>query len=236
MDLLPTATAVEEAERGAGVAVLPVGSFEQHGEHLPLATDAIIAHIIAQQLATSFNLLALPPITVACSHEHEGLNAGTVSISAKTLHSIVTDTADSLARMGIRKLAIVSAHGGNYVLSNVVQEANVTERRMLLYPSREAVAAARAAAGCVTNTHDDMHAGEWETSILLHAAPSLVREGWRQHDNAAPNRPDLLTVGMRGYAPNGVIGQPSAATAAKGAAILDVLTKLFAERLTVLTG
>lgn len=234
MYLLPTASAVDEHQRAADVAVLPVGSFEQHGSHLPLATDTIVANLIAEQLAATYDLLHLPPITISCSHEHEGLLAGTVSISARTLHAMVTDIADSLERSGIRKLALVSGHGGNYVLSNVVQEANVNERRMLLYPNRNAINEAHAAASLQTSAHDDMHGGEWETSLLLHAAPNLVHDGWQHADHDAPDRPDLLTLGMRGYTTNGIIGKPSLASPDKGSAILNSLIKSFADRLTVL--
>jgi creatinine amidohydrolase len=232
----PTATAIDEQNRCADVAVLPVGSFEQHGGHLPLSTDSLIASVIAERLANAYDLLRLPPITIACSHEHEGLLSGTVSISARTLYAIVTDVAESLERMGIRKLVVVSAHGGNYVLSNVVQEANVSERRMSLYPGRDDWNQARADAGCESSSHDDMHAGELETSILLHSAPELVRDDWKEADHNAPDRPDLLTLGTAGYTTSGVIGQPSLARQEKGAAILDSLTRSFGRHLAMLCG
>ncbi|WP_093267549.1 creatininase family protein [Saccharopolyspora shandongensis] len=67
---------------------------EQHGAHLPLATDSVMAHIIATRLCDASDLLLLPPTTISCSHEHEGLLAGTVSVRATMLHVIVTDIAD----------------------------------------------------------------------------------------------------------------------------------------------
>src|SRR5215213_387850 len=129
LHLLPSATAVEEAARDADIAVLPVGSFEQHGGHLPLSTDALIACVIARQVAEAYDLLLLPPVTISCSHEHAGWR-GTVSISARTLHHVVTDVADSLATSGVERLVIISGHGGNYVLSNVAQEASVNGPRV----------------------------------------------------------------------------------------------------------
>ncbi|MCI2420042.1 creatininase family protein [Saccharopolyspora sp. K220] len=133
-------------------------------------------------------------------------------------------------------MVLVSGHGGNYVLSNVVQEANVAERRMSLYPDRESMNKARVDAGCESSGHDDMHGEELETSIFLHATPDLVREGWQRADHEAPRRPDLLTLGMAGYTPTGVIGQPSLASAVKGAAILDSLTGSFQAHLAMLRG
>lgn len=80
-DLITTATSSEESEHGAAVALLPVGSFEQHGAYLPLITDTVVACAIAAEIATAYPVLRLPPLTVSCSHEHAAW-AGTVSISA----------------------------------------------------------------------------------------------------------------------------------------------------------
>ncbi|MFD7163113.1 creatininase family protein [Streptomyces violascens] len=232
MNLLPTITTVDVQEQAPRVAVLPIGSYEQHGEHLPLITDTAIACVLVRELAAAYPVLALPPISIACSHEH-GTWAGTVSISARTLHTVITDIAESLAASGIRKLVLVNAHGGNYVLSNIVQEANLTEPRMTLFPSGREWDRAREHAGLESNGHDDMHAGEIETSILLHAEPSLVRPGYESADHLS-ERPFLLTLGMKAYTETGVIGSPSYATAEKGKAVLASLTESFIDHLAVL--
>lgn len=234
MHLLTTATSTEESTRGATVAVLPIGSFEQHGDHLPLITDTIVACVTAEQIATTYGLFLLPPVTMSCSHEHEGLPA-TISVSAQTLIGTIADIRDSLSRSGIDQLVLVNGHGGNYVLSNIVQEANVTKRHMALFPGRSDFVASRERAGMTTTVTEDMHAGEWETSILLHAYPDLVRPTYVQNDHDAPERPHLLIQGIRGYTSSGIIGRPSAATAEKGKAALDSLTETFAETLRTLT-
>jgi creatinine amidohydrolase len=232
VDLISTATTADEETRAARLAVLPVGSFEQHGAHLPLATDTIVACAIARAVADAHDLLLLPPVTVSCSQEHVGW-PGSVSIRSVTLAAIITDVADSLRNAGVSQLVVVNGHGGNYVLSNVVQEANVGQRRMALYPGRHDWDTARRAAGLASSSHDDMHAGEIETSLLLYLSPELVRDGYRNVDHVA-DRPYLLMVGMRGYTTSGVIGQPSLASAEKGKAVLDSLTASFAETLQVL--
>jgi creatinine amidohydrolase len=222
--ILPTTTTTDEVAVHAAVAVLPVGSFEQHGPFLPLVTDSLIAAAIAAAVAAHHqNVFQLPAITYGCSHEHAGF-PGTVSISAATLSAVIADIIESLAQQGINELIIVNAHGGNAVLTNIVQQANVAGPvRVGLYPSREDWAEARTAANITTSNHDDMHAGELETSVLLAAYPHYVRDGWDTTDHSAADRRYLTSVGISAYTDTGVIGQPSFATKEKG---LGALTHL----------
>lgn len=227
MDLLPSDTTSDLRDHATTVAVLPVGSFEQHGEFLPLATDTVIACVIARELAAAYPVRLLPPVTISCSHEHAAW-PGTVSISAKTLYSVVHDIAGSLRRSGVGQLVLVNGHGGNYVLANVVQEA---AGAMALFPSPWDLDEARIAAGISTSLDTDMHAGELETSVLLHAHPELVRPGYHAADTVADDRRDLLTLGMAAYTDSGVIGAPSLASAQKGKALLAGLVTAFARYL-----
>ncbi|XVV07103.1 creatininase family protein [Actinosynnema sp. CA-248983] len=224
--MITLATTEDVRARGAAVAVLPVGSFEQHGPHLPLATDTIIACTIAQAIADAHPVQLLPPITISCSHEHAAW-PGTVSISARTLYAVVMDIAESLRGL---PLVVVNAHGGNYVLSNVVQES----ARMALYPTSADWADARAAAGVETPSATDMHAGEIETSILLHAHPEVVRPGYETGDHVADDRRHLLTTGLGPYTASGVVGRPSRASADKGRDLLAALVAGFGRHLATL--
>ncbi|WP_121437680.1 creatininase family protein [Actinomadura pelletieri] len=219
--MLPTHTSPETPD--VPVAVLPIGSHEQHGPFLPLATDTVIACTIAREIATRHPVRTLPPVTISCSHEHAAW-PGTVSISAATLHAVVRDVADSLARAGVPKLVLVNGHGGNYVLGNVVQEASGD---MALFPGPDDWEDARRAAGMETSGDADMHAGELETSILLHAHPELVRDGYQTADHRADDRRFLLTAGMAAYTESGVIGRPSLARARKGRDALESLVASF---------
>jgi creatinine amidohydrolase len=230
MDLITLATTADIRDRQPGIAVLPVGSFEQHGRYLPLATDTIVASAIATDLETSYNVLVLPPITMSCSHEHAAW-PGTISLSHRTVSAII-DVVASLSAHGIAKLAIISGHGGNYFLSNVVQSANaVTPKSMTLFPSRDDWRKARQDAELETDDHEDMHAGELEVSILQAVTPDALREGFGSADHRSNARPHLLIEGMAAYTSSGVIGRPSAGTAAKGKAILTSLVASFGEHL-----
>ncbi|MET7903532.1 creatininase family protein [Streptomyces sp. NPDC005355] len=231
-DLLPVETTEDIRAARPEVAVLPIGSFEQHGAFLPMVTDTVIACAIAREVAAAYPVLPLPPLTISCSHEHAAW-PGTVSISAATLYAVVRDIADSLRRSGIRALILVNGHGGNYVLRNVVQESADSGIRMALFPGSADWDAARKRAGVVTPSHSDMHAGEVETAILLHAHPELVRPGQETSDWTADDRKHLLTLGMPAYTESGVIGRPSKASAVKGKELLAGLVDAFAEYLSV---
>lgn len=231
--ILPTATEREEEARGARNAILPIGSFEQHGNHLPLITDTVIACAISSEIANAYSVLMLPPITISCSHEHSSW-PGTVSISSRTLHAVIDDIYSSVIASGYRSLILINAHGGNYVLSNIVQEGSAHGKSIALFPTKDDWKEARRAGNFATTDHEDMHAGELETSIVLHSNPELVTAGYESADWIADDRRHLLTVGVRRYAENGVIGRPSLATAEKGKAALNSLADGFAGVLEVL--
>jgi creatinine amidohydrolase len=228
-DFLPTHTTVEARDKNASVAILPIGSFEQHGPILPLATDTVIASTIARSLSSAYPVLELPPITISCSHEHSAW-PGTVSITAQTLYSVVRDIAASLRQSGVDKLVLVNAHGGNYVLSNVVQES----AGLALFPTEVDWLSARSAAGLASSILTDMHAGEIEVSILLHAHPELVHPGYAEHDHIADDRTHMLTLGLQAYTESGVVGLPSLASAEKGRDVLSSLVTSFAATLSML--
>ncbi|MET7685360.1 creatininase family protein [Streptomyces sp. NPDC005423] len=236
--LLPADTTEDVRMRGADVtsqiAVLPIGSFEQHGPHLPLATDTLVACAIAGEIAAAYPVHLLPPVTIACSHEHAAW-PGTVSISSVTLHAVVRDIAASLRRSGVETLVLVNGHGGNYVLGNVVQESAARGERMALFPAPEDWETARERAGVLTSLLTDMHAGEIETSILLHTHPELIRPGHESADFVADDRRHLLTLGMSAYTESGVIGRPSLGSAEKGKELLASLADSFGAYFSLLT-
>jgi creatinine amidohydrolase len=230
MDVLPADTTLDAHDRGDAVVLLPIGSVEQHGPYLPLTTDTLVASTVAAELAGAYPVRRLPPITISCSHEHAAW-PGTVSISATTLAAIVRDVAASVHRAGASALVLVNGHGGNYVLGNVVQEAGLGPLPMALFPTEPDWEEARAAAGLATTGLSDMHAGELETSVLLHAHPHGVRPGYERADHLADDRRHLLARGLQAYTESGVVGRPSLASAEKGRAVLASLVRAFAAHL-----
>jgi creatinine amidohydrolase len=232
-DLLTTATARDERDRDAKVALLPIGSFEQHGDHMPLTTDTIVACAIANEIAKTEPVMLLPPVTISCSHEHAAWR-GTVSISSQTLYRVVVDIADSVRASGVEHLVLINGHGGNYVLSNVVQEYTATHGPVMsLFPQGSDWTQARLRAGMETTSHDDMHAGELETSVLLFVAPETVLPGNETADWDATDRPLLLSHGMSAYTKTGVVGRPSLGAANKGRLLLEQLAELFGAHMSL---
>jgi creatinine amidohydrolase len=235
INLITTATAKDERDRDAKIALLPIGSFEQHGDYLPLITDTVVACAIANEIAKAHPVMLLPPITVSCSHEHAAWR-GTVSISSQTLYRIVTEATDSVRRSGIEHVAVINGHGGNYVLNNVVQEyASTNNRTLSLFPNVRQWDEARASAGIETDGHSDMHAGELETSVLLHIAPTAIKAGNETADWAADDRPLMLTFGLAPYTKSGVIGRPSLGTSEKGRRLLEHFVRAFGQHLARVT-
>jgi creatinine amidohydrolase len=143
---------------------------------------------------------------------------------------MINDIAASLRKSGVPDLVLINGHGGNYVLSNVVQESD----HMALFPIEPDWTAARLAGGVETTNETDMHAGEFETSLLLHAHPELVRTDYAEHDFVTGDRPHMLTLGLNAYTASGVAGRPSLASAEKGRAALTYLVTSFGDVLSAL--
>ena len=227
--ILTMDTAPIIAARHPQVALIPVGAYEQHGPHLPVTTDTVIACAIAERIARRRPSLRVAPITISCSHEHAGF-PGCVALSANTLGHVMTDITQWTKRSGAKLAVIVNGHGGNYVLGNIVQELNVDAPRVLAGPGRRAWEQASRKAGIETALNSDMHAGEVETSILLHLLPGAVRT--ERIRDAPGDEPRTITFyGVGHYATEGVIGTPSKASAAKGRVLLEAISEQLNEEI-----
>ena len=222
------------AARRPNVALIPVGAYEQHGAHLPVTTDTVIACAIAQGITERRPALRVAPVTISCSQEHAGFD-GCMALSAQTLARVMADITQWTRRAGVSLTVIVNGHGGNYVLGNVVQELNVDEPRTLAGPTHTHWQAAARAARIETRFENDMHAGEIETSILLHLLPEAVQHE-KIHDVMQSGPRTVTFYGVRHYSTQGVIGCPSKATAVKGKKLLEsVIAELDADITKALT-
>jgi mycofactocin precursor peptide peptidase len=194
---------------GRPTLLVPVGSVEQHGPHLPLDTDTRIAAAVAARAATGA-LLVAPPVAYGASGEHEGF-AGTASIGHEALRLLLVELGRSASRWAGR-LVFVNGHGGN--VSSLVEAV-----RLLRYEGRDAAWFACAAGG-------DAHAGRTETSLMLALDPALVRPE-RTAGNTAPLAdllPAMRAGGVAAVSPNGVLGDPAGASADEGERLLAAMS------------
>jgi creatinine amidohydrolase len=235
---------VDALPREATLLVLPTAAIEQHGHHLPLATDTLINNLLLghalAKLPADLPVYALPPVHYGKSNEHIGF-AGTLSVSAATFMAVLRDLGSSLASARFQKLVLYNTHGGNSSLIDVMARdlrAEFGLRTFALHGSGgisfQGLSAQERAYG--------FHAGEVETALLLASVPELVdRDAYtvnyiaQVEDLAKPetllpeNAPATFAWLTRDIAPSGVLGDPRAATPENGARWLEqAATKLAA--------
>ena len=202
-------------------AIIPLGSLEQHGAHLPLSTDSIIAEYFARMVAEKIGAFVMPVISYGVSFEHKPMF--NVSLRNSTLSTMICDACTSLAEMQIRQIIVVNGHHGNTgALQYISQELhNKIARNVNVHAIHYWQMMRR----------EFDHAGEVETSLVLAIAPELV------HMNRAMPNSKKLSKSKAAYSSitnvpgsfpkitgNGVWGNPRKATAAKGENLIKEIT------------
>ena len=189
------------------IAILPIGSHEQHSLHLPYCTDTVIISSLAKEVARRLNAFLLPCLPYSSSMEHRGF-IGSVWLTPTTLRLVVQDVVESLYMHEVRKIVIMNGHGGNFVLKPTVRELNFKLKGLKLI---------LVDFGFMTSSgvSDDIHSGEFETSLMLYLRPDLVKEAGVDHVPSAP-RDYLDYVGLKQLSEKGVWGHPTQASKLKG--------------------
>ena len=208
----------------APALVVPIGSTEQHGPHLPLDTDTRIAVAVARavtgHLAATGEWLLAPAVAYGASGEHEGF-PGTVSIGTEALRLLLVEYGRSAARWASR-LVFVNGHGGNV-------EALAGAVALLRREGRDAAWCPCTAPG------GDAHAGHTETSLLLHLSPDVVAVEHAVPGNRAPLAEligPMRAGGVAAVSAVGVLGDPTTAGAADGARIFADMVDECLDRIT----
>ena len=221
----------------SSTAIIPVGALEQHGPHLPVSTDSIIASEVARIISKECGYLLLPAISYGVSHEHAPLFHA--SVDADSLRASLCGLRDSLGSYGVRHVIVVNGHHGNIdALDGLDADAQIDEASVV------------DAAGDITDTgtiinnsavqmhvfhywrhmqHDLGHAGFAETSMMLAISPELVRMSLAQKGLVTDDMPDdeirrlsdLAKESFLGATGNGIWGDPTGATAHAGRRMLD---------------
>ena len=216
--------------------LLPVAAVEQHGPHLPLATDRMIVEFFAGEINARLGsaVLVLPSVPVGCSDHHMDF-AGSLTIDQPTFIAVCMHYLHSAWRHGFRNFLVLNAHGGNQGVCQVLLEQFGTQ-----HPNCQTAVATwwRVATDALVPLNESGpggvgHACEFETSLMLHIAPQLVRMeavqpranvptfAWAEGDLLRAPRVALYRS-MKQMTPHGAYGEASAATAAKGKQIADI--------------
>jgi len=219
---------VDALPRESTLLVLPTAAIEQHGHHLPLATDTLINNLVLGKalalVPQDLSIFALPPVCYGKSNEHLGFS-GTLSVSASTFLAVVRDLGASIAAGGFKKVVLYNTHGGNTSLVDVLARDLRAEFGLRTFSLFGSPGATFEGVSQQERTYG-FHAGEIETAYLLHATPELVHvQEYTTNYIARVDAPELLRPEgssanfawlTRDIAPSGVLGDPTAATAENG--------------------
>jgi creatinine amidohydrolase len=217
-----TMPGLEALRQQTQTVILPLGSLEEHGPHLPLGTDTFHAMEVARRVARLRPVVVAPPLFYGmCRSTRE--HPGTVSISGDALRTILLAMGREFCLQGWHNLVFISGHAGGTHISAIVETgeqllAELPEVRVAVVNLLELLREVLTERPDLVQTKGDSHAGEVETAIMMAAYPDLVRgtapEEW-------PKFPKYILVRhKRDYWPGGVWGNPAPATAAQGEAIL----------------
>jgi len=234
---------IGERLSAGSVVIQPIAAVEQHGPHLPLATDLVIAErlvdAVVAERGDDLDLWVLPPLAYGKSNEHDWC-PGTITLGATTLLQVLDDVGRSVARLPTRKLAFVNGHGGNSSLLQVaLRELRLAHglATFLLHPG---VPPDQGGASTREELGMGIHGGLGETSLLLHLRPELVDMGRAARhvpEGLAGNRhvrfggPVAFGWTSDDFGPSGVIGDPTGATAERGKQQFEAMVATMGEAL-----
>ena len=227
-----------ELRGGRDTVVVALGATEQHSLHMPLATDALIGDELARRVADRLDAFVAPTVRVGCSSHHLDF-PGTLSLEDETFHAIVIDLVRSFARAGFGRVVLIPSHGGNFApLAAALEKLGPVEgTRVDALTDLTAllkVATAGQEEHGVPVEEGGLHAGEWETSMLLSVHPELVHMERGEPGYTGDLRSaieGMFTAGVKSISENGAIGDPTRASAEHGRRYWELVVELVMEQL-----
>ena len=223
-------TADEIIESGTDTCILPIGSVEQHGPHLPIGTDYILAENFAQAIGKELDCLVLPVQAYSTCYEHRG-KMGSFWMKPETMYRVIEDLVSGMRAQGFKRIIILLSHGGIFIAGPVIRELNA------LYPDIDVIKLDLVEFYLSEKTakhlecNNNLHAGEIESSLMV-----FLREEYFQRDKAVDFIPDIPRSYLNNFpllkvSPQGVWGKPSLATEEKGRNIFNIVVKSSVEYL-----
>jgi creatinine amidohydrolase len=225
-------TTFEVKDAKPDMAVLPIGSTEQCGGHLPIGATTLILDVLARRVAENLRgtVYLLPTMPLGTSGLHRG-TAGTIALEWSTLMQVVYDLVESLVRQDIRKVAVLNGLGGanettvipreNYIVKTAVRQLNYDFPRLDAIWVQPFTVAGDVLSSILGSAGTDVHAGELATSLMLHLRPDAVK-GSRVDHVPELGKEYLDFVAFQKLSPHGVWGKPSLASAEKGRQALEI--------------
>lgn len=238
-----TGPQVSELLTERSILVQPLGAIEQHGPHLPLSTDSVVATAVAEAAVAAvgdeLDVWLLPTLEYTKSNEH-AWSAGTVWLSATTLLAVLDDLGRCIATTPARRLVFLNGHGGNSALLNVANRELRLAHGLMTFLAHPGVPADQGGTSPADEFGMGVHGGTDETSLMLHLAPHLVdmsRAERRVPEAIALNK--YVRFGGRvsfgwlsnDFFPDGYIGDPTAADADLGKRLFEGSVQSFCESL-----
>jgi len=223
--------------------LIPMASTEQHGPHLPLSTDSVVATAVAEaavaQVGDELDVWLLPTLEYTKSNEH-AWSAGTVWLSASTLLAVLDDLGRCIATTAAKRLVFLNGHGGNSALLNVANRELRLAHGLMTFLAHPGLPADQGGASATGELGMGVHGGTDETAMMLHLAPHLVdmSKGERRvPDGMADNQ--YVRFGGRvsfgwlsnDFHPDGYIGDPTQATPELGKELFEGAVRGFCEAL-----
>ncbi|MGH2963775.1 MAG: creatininase family protein [Solirubrobacterales bacterium] len=240
LESMTTPEVQDQIESGRDLIVVPFGAIEQHGPHLPIGTDAILGDEIGYRTADRLDAFLAPTVRVGCSPHHMAF-AGTVTVQAETLTRIAIEISESLAQHGFKRIFLLPTHFGNF--ASLAAAAAELEKRDLngtavVSPSDyfaqvlEGATLGISAELGIAPGESGAHCGEWETSVMLVLRPDLVHMDRAEPGYTGDLQQGLAKVfseGTDAIASNGVIGDPTRASADHGERYIARLVEIGVE-------
>lgn len=215
----------EEIEKsGVDTVVLPIGSVEQHGPHLPIGTDFLIGNKIGEAVSKRIGALLLPTLPISTCREHKG-SRGSVWMNSDTLYRVLRDITESLKSQGFRRIILIVTHGGIFISGPATREINSDNEDIKIIRIDLLNFLPNIQKERILDSDNNLHACEYETSLMMHLYNELVRKD--KIEDCVPEIPrDYLNyTTIPKASKNGVWGKPSLANANKGERIFDILVE-----------